>query len=201
MAGSGYGNTHTLLVDAFTKVAAERGFARTTVEEVERQADLTPGTFLEHFPDKLYAFIAAYDAAFERIFSQVTSACEGEADWPSKVRAAVACCLDCLHETPSRARLFVVEAVGAGPALLERRFAQITRLAAHLREGRRHYPLAANLPDVTEWVLVAGALDRVTSHLLAEEASVLPLMEPELSALLLAPYVEPNEESVIADVT
>jgi len=57
------------------------------------------------------------------------------------------------------------------------------------------------LPDATEWMLVAGAFDRVTSHLLAEETSLLPLMEPDLSALLLAPYAGPAGASMIADVS
>jgi AcrR family transcriptional regulator len=197
------GHGRELLVDAFTKVAAERGYPRTTVEEVERQADVSPGTFHAQFPDTLQAFIAAYDVYFDRLFSQAANACKGEVDWPSKVRAVVACGLECLHETPSRARLFTVEAVGAGPALLERRFTLIARIAAQLREGRRHHPRAAVLPAAMEWVLVAGAFDRVTSHLLAEETSLLPLMEPDLSALLLAPYpyVGLAEASAIAEVS
>jgi hypothetical protein len=149
----------------------------------------------------LHAFAAAYDTFFERLFRQVENVCEGEPDWTGKVRTAVACALECLHETPSRARLFAVEAFGAGPALLERRIAQADHLAAQLREGRRHYPLSATLPDAMEWVLVAGVIARVTSHLLAEETSLLPLLERDISALLLAPYVGPAEASAIAEIS
>jgi AcrR family transcriptional regulator len=195
------GSSYARLIDAFTKVAAERGYARTTIEEVAEEANVPPAVFHEHFPDKPRAFAAAYDAFFERLFSQVAGACKSEEEWPAKVRAAVACGLECLHETPSRARLFAVEAVGAGPALLERRIAQADRLAEGLREGRRHYPDSAALPEATEWVLVAGVVARVTAHLLAEETALLPLLESDLSALLLAPYTGPAEASAIVRVS
>ncbi len=197
----GDGSTRGRIIDAFTKVAAERGYARTTLDEVAKEADVSPAAFHEYFPDTLHAFVAAYDVFCERLFEQVANSCESEQDWPGKVRAVVACLLECLYETPGRARLFAVEAVSAGPALLERRIAQADRLAAQLRAGRRHYPDSATLPEATEWVLVAGVVARITAHLLAEEIALLPLLEDDVSALLLAPYTGPAEASTIARVS
>lgn len=177
------------LIDAFTRLAAERGYVGLRPEEVAAEARLPTDAFHRHFPDMLSCLLASHDAFLEGLYSHVEEACRHELEWTGKVRLAVATALECLVEMGSRSRLFAVEAVAAGPAMLDRRFAAIARLAAALRAGRRHHRDAAALPRSTEWILVGGALTLISAQLLAEEVSLLPMLEAELVELLLAPYV------------
>jgi AcrR family transcriptional regulator len=186
------------LIDAFTKTAAERGYARTGAAEVAAEADLPHEAFFHHFPDLQRCLAASYDAYFDRLIDHIEDACDGEREWPKRVKAAVGASLEFVVETASRARLFSVEAVSTGPALLERRFASTTRLAVRLEHVRAHCPRAAALPAATEWVLVAGAHARVTAHLLAEEVAMLPDLEPQLVELLLSPYLGEHEARKLA---
>lgn len=186
------------LIDAFTKVAAERGYARVSAAQVAAEAGLPGEAFYEHFVDLPRCLVASYDAYFERLMAHIEEACEGEDEWPDRVKAAVGACLEFVLETASRARLFSVEAISAGPALLERRFASTTRLAARLQRLRDHSPRAEELPASTEWVLVAGVYSRITAHLLAEEAGLLADLEPELVELLLGPYLGEREARRLA---
>jgi AcrR family transcriptional regulator len=186
------------LIDAFTKTAAERGYARTGAAEVAAEAGLPHETFYRHFPDLQRCLAASYDAYFERLLAHIEDACHGEREWPERVKTAVGASLEFVVETASRARLFSVEAVSAGPALLERRFASTTRLAARLERIRAHCPRGAALPGATEWVLVAGVHSRISAHLLAEEAHVLTDLGPELVELLLSPYLGEQEARRLA---
>jgi AcrR family transcriptional regulator len=186
------------LIDAFTKVAAERGYTRISAAQVATEAGLPRETFYEHFPDLPRCLVASYDAYFERLMAHIEEACESEGEWSGRVKASVGACLEFVLETASRARLFSVEAISAGPALLERRFASTTRLAARLQRLRDHSPRAAELPASTEWVLVAGVYSRITAHLLAEEAGLLADLEPQLVELLLSPYLGEQEARRLA---
>lgn len=186
------------LIDAFTKLAGESGFECATGVEVADRAGLPATSFYEHFPTELLCLIAAHDAFFELLKDTVMDAIDPEDEWPAMVSSAVVACLQCLAESDRHARLFVVEAVRAGPAILERRFTYTAHLAEGLRRGRTHFPNTESLAETTEWALVAGALACVTSRLLAEQASCLPSMGAELTEFLLVPYLGPQRAAEVA---
>lgn len=186
------------LIDAFTKLAAESGFECATGVAVADRAGLPAAAFYEHFPSELLCLIAAHDAFFDRLKESVVEVIDPEDEWPAMVRKAVAECLECLADSDRHARLFVVEAVRAGPTILERRFAYTAHLAECLRAGRGHFPSTEPLAETTEWALVAGALACVTSHLLAEQVSHLPSMGPDLTEFLLVPYLGPEKAAAAA---
>ncbi|HWW66377.1 MAG TPA: hypothetical protein VNY83_00195 [Solirubrobacterales bacterium] len=62
-----------------------------------------------------------------------------------------------------------------------------------LREGRRLYPRAAGLSEVTERVLLGGVASLIASRLLAEKVDRLPGRGPEIAEFLLAPHLGPAE--------
>lgn len=189
-----------LLIDAFTRTAAERGYPKTTVEEVTRRAGLSEEDFHEHFADVRHCLTAAYDAFVARLSAQVESAVDCETDWPEQVRTAVAAGIEFLVETASRARVFAVEAIAVGPPYLERYVATVESVAKLLRRGRERYPRAAELPDCTESVLIGGIVFRVRACLLAEEGDMLPQLGAEFVELLLRPYLGEREAKQLATV-
>jgi AcrR family transcriptional regulator len=188
----------TRLIEAITRTAAERGYANTTVEHVAAYAGVTQETFYRYFSGTDQCLIAAYDSFFERLMAHIDAACSAADPWPLQVKAAVAATLNFFAEVASTGRVFTVEAMSAGPAALERRFASIDRLARLLRRGRDYNPAAASLPAATERTLVAGVVLQISIHLLAEEGSLLPAQEPELVELVLTPYVGSREAKRIA---
>jgi AcrR family transcriptional regulator len=185
------------LIDAFTKIASERGYAKTTVEEIAALAGVPEAAFFEHFESKDQCLTAAYDAFVDRMVEEAQQAADVE-EWPLKVREAVAAGLGFVTETATRARFFAVEAPAAGPIVFERHIAAMARIVFLLRSGRDHYPRAADLPEMTEQVLVGGAACLVSSALLSEEHSRLPSLESQLVELLLTPYLGRDEARRIA---
>jgi AcrR family transcriptional regulator len=177
------------LLDSFTKLAVEVGIGGVSGVEAAERAGLPAAAFHRHFQDERRCLVAAHDAFFERLSGHVAEAVREEGEWPARVRRAISACLECLAEMEGRARLFAVEAIAAGPPILERRFSYTAEVACALREGRRHFPTAAQLAAPLEWLLVAGALAQVTAYLLSEQGSRLPTLEAELTELILLPYL------------
>jgi AcrR family transcriptional regulator len=186
------------LIDAFTRVASERGYEQTTIDEVAAAAGLPRAAFFEYFESKRHCLGAAYDAFFDRLSAQVKEVCAAEEEWPDAVRAGVAASFEFVLETASRARLFMVEAVAGGIPLLERELRLTARLAEMLEDGRRRTLPPPNLPPAMELVLVAGVLSRISELLLAEEPRALLDLEPEVVELVLGPFVGPDEARRLA---
>jgi TetR/AcrR family transcriptional regulator len=186
------------LVAAITRVAAEQGYANLTVEQVVRYAGVSSATFHEHFSSTDQALMVAFDSFLNRLWAEVASACEGEEEWPAKVRAVIDTILSYLAEANALARLFAVEAAMASLAVAERQFAALESFATMLRDGRKLYPRASSLPAPTERALVGGIASIISSHLLAEEPRALPGLESELAELVLVPYLGASEARRVA---
>jgi len=186
-------DTRARLIDAFTRIAADRGYERVTIEEVATAAGLPRATFFEHFESKRHCLGAAYDAFFERLIEQVREACSAEEAWPAGVKAGVTASFEFLLETASRARLFMVESVAGGIPIFEREARTTARLAEMLEAGRRQTLPPPDLPPSMEWILISGVLTRISEMLLAEEPTALLDLEPEVVELVLSPFVGPEE--------
>jgi len=186
------------LVDAFTKVAAERGYARTAAEDVTAEARLAREAFDEHFRDMRQCLLVAYDHFFDRLIVEIEDSMDPRAPWPRQVKAGVEAALDFVIESAGVARLFAVEAPTIGLPVFDRYSVAIGRIVVLLRLGRGRSNAAAGLPPLTEAVLVAGAVSLVTAALLVEEEARLPALRGQLAEALLLPYADACEEREFA---
>jgi AcrR family transcriptional regulator len=192
------GDERGRLVAAIAQAAAEHGYAQLEVEQVLRYAGVPRATFDAHFESKEQGLIAAQDAFIDRLWLDVVAACDLPGEWPLKVRAALGAILASLVEASSLARVFAVEAAAASLAAAERQFAALDQFATLLRDGRRHFPDAASLPEATERALVGGIASIVSSHLLVEDPQAIPALEAQLVELLLIPYLGEGEARRVA---
>ncbi len=128
------------LINAFTKVASERGYSETTVGDVVAAAGVSEAVFHAHFESTGQCLSAAHDAFFERLMSEAAGAIDPLDDWPRRVRVGVAAILEFIEETASRARFFVIEALAAGPVILERQAAEMERVCRCCARGASATP-------------------------------------------------------------
>jgi AcrR family transcriptional regulator len=173
------------IVAGITKAVIERGHARLTLEQILRYAGVSADTFHSHFASTEGGILAAQDAFLDRLWLEVTAACDPELEWIENLRASIAAGLAYISEASALARVFAVEAAASSLAISERQFATMDAFAGLLRRGRERHPLAAELPEVTERVLVGGIASIVTSHLLSEDPRALEGLEPQLAELVL----------------
>jgi AcrR family transcriptional regulator len=186
------------LLAAFTKLASERGYSRVEIATVCRYAGVPRTVFDEYFTSAEDALLAAQEVFLRRLWLEIEAACEAAGEWPTKIRAAVVAVIDALVESSASARVFAIEAPGASLAAASLQFSALDRLADRLREGRRRYPRAENLPDATERSLIGGTVSIVSQHLLAENASAISCLQAQLVELLLSPYLGEEQARLVA---
>jgi AcrR family transcriptional regulator len=172
---------------ATSEVVAVKGYAGTTVRDIARAAGVSQKTFYELFKNKEDAFLAAY-AAIDLVIERMTAAGLEQSDPHAMVEAGIRAFLETLASEPAFTRMLVVEAVGAGPRVLERRSQAFNDFAAVLaipieraREGN------GDLPAVDQGLLTAvlgGINELVLQQLIAGEPQTLTDLVPTAVGLV-----------------
>jgi len=108
------------ILDAALSVFSRRGYRDTSVEEVAEAAQTSKGGLYFHFPGKQVLFRALLDVSARRLRDRVEEAI-AEADSPvERANTALLTVLRTFAEHRTMARLFMIEALGAGPEFSER---------------------------------------------------------------------------------
>jgi AcrR family transcriptional regulator len=136
------------MLAAALEAVEEVGYARMTVAQVISRAKVSRKTFYDVFADREDCFLAALEQSVAQVGKVVREAYEREAMWREGVRAGLAELLVFLDEEPALARLCLVEALGAGPRVLERRAQLLEGLAAIVDRGRFVTPSVREPPEV-----------------------------------------------------
>ena len=187
------------LLDAAAIAVAEEGYSELTVRDLIVRAGVSRRTFYQLFDDKIDCVFAAHERAFERLSRVIVDACRAEAAWSDRVAAAIAASLAFAVESPSEAQLVVVACHTASePKLASRGHAAHEKLADLLRAGRQQAEVAHAPPELTEQAVVGAAMAVVGTRLLAGEIDSLPLLAPELTQVILTPYLGDEEAQRVA---
>ena len=195
-------NQRERLIAGLAEAVAENGYAGTTIAHITRHAAVSRRTFYEHFSSKDECFIAAYDTVMEELNRSVGEAFEREEEWPQAVRAGLAAMLEFLSNEPHLARLSMVEALVAGPVLVERYDAAIQSLVPYFQAGREGRPaeVLAGLSPTTEEALVGGIVSLISRRIFAERTGELESLLPDLTEFALTPYLGSGEAAKVARV-
>jgi len=154
-------NQRGRLVEAAMHVFGTRSFGEARVADVLEHAAISRKTFYEQFADKEACFMAAYEAAAQRVRDSVRVASRDQDDWDSSVRAGIEALLNFLAAEPELARLLLVEVTGAGPSALRARAGAVRSFAAMMaRTSDEDAPLSAQVAAGGIWEVVhAWVLD------------------------------------------
>jgi AcrR family transcriptional regulator len=178
------------LLTAMAEVASERGAGAVTVAHVVSRAGVSRRTFYDLFSDREECFLAAFEEAIGRVSGLVLEAYDHEASWRERIRAGLWAVLVWLDEDPATARLCVVEALAAGPLVLERRAVLLRALVAAVDEGRSDVPKRATQPPpLTAEGVVGAVLSVIHTRLLERGAKPLTGLLGELMSVIILPYL------------
>jgi hypothetical protein len=144
---------------------------------------------MNDLPSTSCSFLRDFDAASERLHAAVATACPAPAPWPARVAAAIVAALEFADDDPAATRLLFVEAWGQGPPALARRRALLERFEPALAAGRAERPQGAELPALTEQLLLGALAGQLSSRLLAGEQAPLAALASGLTELVLLPYL------------
>jgi AcrR family transcriptional regulator len=188
------------LIAGLAEAVAENGYASTTIGHITRHAAVSRRTFYEHFSSKDECFVAAYDTVMQALGERVDAAFKEIDDWPHAVKAGIAAMLAFLASEPNLARLCMVEALVAGPVVVDRYDAAIQSLVPYLKVGREGCSpeVLERLSPTTEEALVGGMVSLVSRRIIAGRTSELEELLPDLVEFTLTPYIGSFEAAKIA---
>jgi AcrR family transcriptional regulator len=193
-------NQRERLIAGLAEAVAEKGYAGTTIAHITRHAAVSRRTFYEHFSSKDECFVAAYEAVMNELRERVGDAFDQEEEWPQAVRAGIAAMLELLASEPNLARLSMVEALVAGPVVVERYDAAIQSLVPYFQAGRkgRSKEVLAGLSPTTEEALVGGMVSLISRRIFADRTGELEALLPDLVEFTLTPYLGSPEAAKVA---
>lgn len=187
------------LLDATARAMAEDGYAELTVRGLIDRAGVSRRTFYQLFEGKDACVFAAHERAFGRLSKTIVAACRTQAAWPDRVAAAVAQALAFAVESPEDAQLVVVACHTASePKLASRGHAAHEKLADLLRAGREQTEVEQTPPELTEQAVIGAAMAVVGGRLLKGDVAGLPALGPELTQIILTPYLGGEEAHRVA---
>jgi AcrR family transcriptional regulator len=193
-------NQRERLIAGLAEAVAENGYAGTTIAHITRHAAVSRRTFYEHFNSKDECFVSAYETVMTQLRERVGEAFEQEEEWPQAVRAGIAAMLEFLAAEPHMARLSMVEALVAGPVVIERYDAAIQSLVPYFAAGRQGLTdeVLAGLSPTTEEALVGGMVSLISRRIFAGRTAELESLLPDLVEFTLTPYLGSAEAANVA---
>jgi AcrR family transcriptional regulator len=193
-------NQRERLIAGLAEAIAENGYAGTTIAHITRHAAVSRRTFYEHFSSKDECFVAAYDTVMAELRERVGQAFDHESDWPHAVKAGIGAMLRFLAAEPNLARLCMVEALVAGPVVVERYDSAIQSFVPYFQTGRegRSPEVLARLSPTTEEALVGGMMSLISRRIIAGKTAELESLLPDLVEFTLTPYLGSEDAAEIA---
>jgi AcrR family transcriptional regulator len=194
-------NQRERLIAGIAEAIAEHGYSGTTIAHITRAAAVSRRTFYEHFSSKDECFVAAYDTVMKELQERVTAAFEQTEEWPRAIKAGIAAMLEFLASEPNLARLCMVEALVAGPAVVERYDAAIQSFVPYFQQGREGRPkeVLDRLSATTEEALVGGMVSLISRRIIAGKTEELDDLLPDLVEFTLTPYLGSAEAAEVAN--
>jgi AcrR family transcriptional regulator len=180
---------HQRILDAAVRVFADKGYHGTLVDEIAVEADTSKGGVYFHFPNKQSIFLALLERLANMLRERVEVAVAAESDPIARAEVALKVVLDTFAGHRRLARLFLVEALGAGPEFNARMIA-LRASFADLIQSHLDDAVAAGAIEPIDTATTAaawfGAVNEVVTHwALAEQPGDLQLVYPTIRTLLL----------------
>lgn len=173
-------------------VSAERGLTEATVAHIVSRSGVSRRTFYEMFSDREDCFLAALEEAIGQASAYLEDVYDPSAKWRDRVHAGLVALLEFIDDEPGMGRLCVVETLGGGPKVLERRRKLLATLTAVVDEGRAQARAGDALPPLTAEGVVGGVLSVLHARLIdgRRRSPVLELAGP-LMGMIVLPYLGP----------
>lgn len=180
---------HQRILDAAISVFSTKGYHGTLVDEIAAEAETSKGGVYFHFPNKQAIFMALLDRLANILRERVETAVASQTDPIARADAALRVVLETFGGHRRLARLFLVEALGAGPEFNARMvrvradFADLIRV--HLDEAvvQGAIPPLDTSVAATAWF---GAMNEVVTHwAMSEQPGRLEDAYPTVRRLLL----------------
>jgi AcrR family transcriptional regulator len=176
------------LFRALAVVAAEKGYAATTVAHILQRARISRRTFYSLFTAKEDCFLAAYREAMDDAVEAVRTNCDQDGDAAGRIRRATHVLAERCRDEPAIANLCVVEVLGAGPAGHAARAESMDRFVELLEPQLRELGHDGSSIGIQTRALVGVLTETIYDRLSRKDVDGLPeLVDEMIGAQLRTP--------------
>jgi AcrR family transcriptional regulator len=188
------------MLAATVEAVEEVGYSRLTVAQVIGRARVSRKTFYDLFDDREDCFLAAFDQAVDHLGDLVSEAYLAESSWREGVRSGLLALLRFMDDEPGLARMCIVEALGAGPRVLERRAEILEQVKVVIDQGRAGAGVRASRateesPEVTAEGVIGAVFAVLHTRLLARGREPFSALLGPLMSMIVLPYLGPRAAS------
>jgi AcrR family transcriptional regulator len=179
----------TRLIAAAVEVVGEHGYSGMTVARVTSRAGVSRRTFYDLFSDREDCFGTVFEEAVEHASLVARDAASRGDSWQERLRCGLTGLLGLFTDEPMLGSLVVVDALAAGPKVLERRARALARLSEVVDEGRSQIGPGHGPAPLTAEGVVGAVLAVVHARLLeSDRRALVELLNPLMSMIVL-PYL------------
>jgi AcrR family transcriptional regulator/DNA-binding MarR family transcriptional regulator len=179
------------MLAAVTEVASEQDAGGVTVARIVDRAGVSRRTFYEVFADCEDCLLAAFDRAVACASERVVEAYRGQKGWRDRLRASLLALLVFLDDQPFMGRLLIVESLGGGSGMLERRRRVVSTIVETVDEGRAEAKVGSGATPITAEGIVGAVLSVIHARLLEEDHKPLVELVNPLMNMIVLPYQGP----------
>ncbi len=163
-------NHRQRLLFAAAALAAERGYAGTTIAEIAKRARLDRRVFYTHFRDKQHIYAAVYDFGFQRLLAVTAGAFFAGGSWPERVWEGTRGLAQFLENNSALASVGFVEVYAIGPSAVQRIEDGVSAFTVFLQEGYQYEPRAASPPRLAVEAIATSFVEVVYHQTRASRA-------------------------------
>jgi AcrR family transcriptional regulator len=158
------------IVASARAVFARDGFAASSIEDVVAGARVSRTSFYEFFPSKDRCLLAVFEDGITRLAGAVAQAVSQPLEPVDRIRAEVRAVASTFAADPDMARVVMIEAVGASPAVEVARTSARRAMAKVIEDQLAGYPQWASHPPEERRIASMSAMASIVeplSHLVA----------------------------------
>jgi AcrR family transcriptional regulator len=168
----------------------ELGYAGASVGHITARARISRRTFYDLFANRDECFAAVLEDVAGMVGVELAAAGLDGLGWRERVRTGLWVILSFLDREPVLARVCVVQALRAGPLVLERREGILARLAGVVDEGRLEGARGGGCGALTAEGLLGAAFAIVHARLYRGDGELTGLLG-DLMGMIVLPYLGP----------
>jgi AcrR family transcriptional regulator len=179
--------------ERFTRGLAEvlmtKAYDEVTVADVCLHVGGSRRTFYEYFDDKVGCLLAAYDDAVGATLREARASFDAAPDWAAGIRDGLVTLLHAMAAEPELARLCVMDVLACGRPGRERHTATLDAIAEIIDRGRAEVPEDLVLPALLGRAAAGAGFSLIYDWVCTDRAAELPQLAPQLTSIVLVPYI------------
>jgi AcrR family transcriptional regulator len=192
-------NHRLRILYAVARLADQKGYTASTVEDVTRLARIDAKSFYRLFANKQEAFAAAHELGFQQVIDVTVKAFFAEQGWPARSWEAGRALTQLLDANPRVANLGFVEAYAIGPGAVQRIEDSHTAFMFFLQDGLVAQPQALPPSRAAMEAIVAGVFEIIYTQVRKRGKAQIAAMLAHIAHLWLTPFLGIEEADAFID--